>query len=129
MSDNVTYRWIEGPEASPEDWAHIENIMSARGWMSLSRVWTRVLMAEDMDKKLVGFVCLQAIPHTGPLWVAPSMRGTDVAKSLADQIINFMYESEARGWFAIASNSIVAKMCEEHGMVKIDHPVYVAGGA
>lgn len=121
----VSYRWVNGPDASEEDWDRIEGILAARGWNSLNRPTSRILIAEE-DGELVGFFVLQFFPHTEPLWVRPSRRGGEVAEALADQMLAFMTEVQARGWMLIADSPTVAKMAEERGMVKVESPVYVA---
>jgi hypothetical protein len=120
----ITYRWIDGPTAADADWQRVDDVLVVRGWMALNRELTRILVAED-EGVLAGFAILQLIPHVEPLWVAPSKRGTEVASTLADKMIEYMVEAKARGWIAVASNSQVAKMCEEHGMTRVDKPVYV----
>lgn len=124
MENEITFRWINGFEASQEDWDRIENIMLARGWMKLNPNTSRILVAEK-DGAIAGFVCLQLVPHVEPLFVAPSFRGTGLAETLSDKLIAFMHESAARGWMAVASDSTVAKLCEKQGMHKIESPVYV----
>lgn len=127
MSDDTRFRWINGTDATAEDWDRIEGILAARGWMSLNRPTSRILVAEDADGALLGFVVLQFIPHTEPLWVAPSQRGTGLAEQLADKIIEFMVEIGARGWVAVADSPVAAQLCEKVGMTKLESPVYVAG--
>jgi len=122
----VNYRWIDGPTATDEEWNRFEDILVARGWMSLNRPTSRVLVAEDEHNELLGFIVMQLVPHTEPLWVRPSQRGTEVANELADRMLSFMIEIQARGWMLVASNDIIAKMAEARGMVRETQPVYVA---
>jgi hypothetical protein len=121
-----TYRWIDGPTASEEEWNRFEDILVARGWMSLNRPTSRVLVAEDEYGDLLGFIVMQLVPHTEPLWVRPSKRGGEIANELADRMLTFMMEIQARGWMLVASNDVIAKMAEERGMVRETSPVYVA---
>lgn len=122
----VNFRWINGPECSDADWDRIEAILAARGWMSLNRLTSCILLAEAADGTLLGFSVLQMVPHVEPLWVKPSMRATGLAESLADKMIAFMVGMRARGWMAVADNPVAAKLCEAHGMTKVESPVYVA---
>jgi GNAT superfamily N-acetyltransferase len=128
MSD-VTYRWIDGPTATEEEWERIDKILEARGWMALNRATSRILVAEDPHGILSGVFTFQLIPHTEPMWVSPAYRGTDVAAQLADRMLEFLRENQARGWMIVADNPIAARMCEERGMRRVHAPVYMAGGA
>jgi len=122
----VSYRWIDGPTATEDEWNRFEDILVARGWMSLNRPTSRVLVAEDEHGDLMGFIVMQLVPHTEPLWVRPSTRGSEVANELADRMLAFMMEIQARGWMLVASNDIIAEMAEKRGMVRETLPVYVA---
>jgi hypothetical protein len=123
MDTDITFRWIEGWNATPEEWERIEKILTARGWMVLNPNTSRILVAEQ-DEMLAGFVILQMVAHTEPLFVAPKFRGTELAAELSDRLIQFMHDCKARGWMAIASNSIVAAECERKGMKRVTLPVY-----
>jgi predicted N-acetyltransferase YhbS len=120
----IVKRWIDGISATQEEWDRIDSILAARGWMSLNRELTRILVAED-DGRLIAFLVLQAIPHTEPLWVAPSARGTSIAQELADDMVAYLKEVGARGWMLVADHPIAARMAEERGMFKVESPVYV----
>lgn len=127
---DVKYRWIDGPMASQEEWDRIESILSARGWMSLNRLSSRILVAER-DDKLIGFHIFQLIPSAGPLWVIPSERGFGVAEKLADDMLDFFAETATRGWMVVAENPSAARLCADRGMHKIESPVFtteVLGG-
>lgn len=129
MDEKVSYRWMNGWEASDAEWERIESILAARGWMSLNRNSSRILVAEDWKTaELIGFLCLQMVPHTEPLYVRPSARATGVAEELANRMVEFLTEVHARGWFVVADSEHARKLCEERGMKRIENPVYVAGG-
>jgi hypothetical protein len=123
---SIAYRWIDGPTATDKEWGRFEDILVARGWMSLNRPTSRVLVAEDEHGALAGFFVMQLVPHTEPLWVRPSRRGSEVAETLANMMAEFMMSMQARGWMLVADNPIVAKMSEARGMTKVESPVYVA---
>lgn len=122
----VTYRWVDGPDATDQDWDRIDRILEARGWASLNRPTTRILIAEDDKGELAGLIVLQLFPHAEPLWVRPSMRGSGIAETLADKMMDFLREIKVRGFIVMADNPLAAKLCEEHGMVKVESPVYIA---
>jgi hypothetical protein len=122
----IAYRWLNGPDATDAEWDRIEQILIARGWMSLNRLASRILIAEDTDGALLGFFVCQYVIHTEPLWVVPSRRGGEIAEQLADQMLGYMMEIQARGWMLIANDPVAAKMAEARGMVREESPVYVA---
>lgn len=121
----MNYRWVNGWEASEAEWDRIDRILASRGWMSLSREFSRVRIVEDDEGKLVGFYVLQAIPHAEPMWVDKKYWGSGVADALADDMLEYLTEAKARGWVIIADNPVARKMCEERGMKKVESPVYV----
>lgn len=125
-TNGVSYRWVDGNDATAEDWDRVERILAARGWLSLNRPTTRILIAEDAGGELLGFICLQMVPHTEPLFLRPSARGTGIAEELADRMLEFMLSIRARGWMTVADSPVAEKLCEARGMVRIESPVYVA---
>jgi Acetyltransferase (GNAT) domain len=128
--DDVRFEWLDGPDsqgprpATREEWDHIDEILAARGWMSLNRQMTRVLVAKREDT-IVGFHVLQLIPHTEPLYVDPGERGTELAANLADGMVKYLTDVKARGWMVLAGNPHTEKLCKERGMVKVANAVYV----
>ena len=123
--DELTYRWIDGVMASDEDWDRIDSIISLRGWIALNKNTSRILVAEDKNGKLAGFICLQLLPHTEPLFVSPAYRATGLAETLADHMYDFMESVHARGWMVVAESEFAEKLCAERGMNRIASPVFV----
>jgi len=122
MSDTTT-RWIDGPTASQEDWDAIEGVLATRGWMSLNRLTSRICVKERAGE-IIGFHVLQMVPVAGPLYVQPKYRGTGLAAELADDMLSFLVEIQARGWVVFVESAHAAKLCEERGMTKVEQPVY-----
>lgn len=123
--DGITFRWIDGQTASDADWDRIESLLATRGWMSLARMVSRILLAETSDGKIAGFQVLQLVPHTEPLFVAPSARGTGLAEELTDRMYTFLTEVNVRGFMAVAESKFAEELCEKHGMKQVAYPVYV----
>lgn len=123
--DNVGYRWLDGPSASQEEWDKIDDILAARGWSSLNRPTTRILIAE-VDGELAGFHVFQLYPHAEPQWVRPRFRGTEISTTLADKMLEFMMDIKVRGFMVIADSEFAVALCEQRGMVRLESPVYVA---
>jgi hypothetical protein len=124
MSDGITKRWVDGATCSERDWDAIDQKLAARGWMSLNRQTSRVLLAEK-DGRIVGLTCLQLVPHTEPLLVDRSEYATGLAEELADEMQAFLVECHVRGYMAVCEHPAAVRLCEARGMVKVHHPVYV----
>lgn len=126
----IRFEWLDGPEsqgprrATEEEWAAIDEILARQGWMSLNRMLTRVLVAYR-GEEIVGFHVMQLLPHAEPQWVDMSERGSGLSQQLADQMVGFLEGVKARGWMVLATNKHAEKMCQDHGMKKIDATVYM----
>jgi len=119
-----TYRWLESP--TQEEWLAIDSLLEKYNWMSLAPDFSKVLVAE-VNGKIVGISCVQAMPFVGPLLVLPRWRGTGIAEKLADDTIESLRSMNARGWLVVADSPHVPKLCRKHGMRQIDSPVFVSG--
>lgn len=120
----LTKRWIEGPTCSQTEWDTIDEMLAVRGWASLSRAVTRVLVAER-DGKIVGFHVFQMVGYCGPLFIAREERGSGLAEDLVDDMQNFLHDSHARGYIAVTESPFAAKLCEKRGMERLPYPIYV----
>lgn len=123
MESEITKRWIDGPTATQAEWDAIDAILAARGWMSLSRECSRIRVAER-NGKIIAFFVAQMVPYCGPVYVAPSERGTGLAGELGDEMFDFLNKTGARGWLIVAENPHVPAMCEARNMRKLHFPVY-----
>jgi GNAT superfamily N-acetyltransferase len=122
--NDVTTRWLDGPCCTQAEWDRIDELLASRGWMSLNRATSRILLKES-DGKIIGFHIFQLIPYCGPLFVAREFRGTGLAEELVDKMQGFLTEQQARGYIAIVESPHAAKLCEAHGMEHLPYPVYV----
>jgi hypothetical protein len=129
-TEDICFEWIDGPDnergtrpATKAEWDEIDEICAQRGWMSLNRTLTRILVAKRGDQ-IVGFHVMQLVPHAEPLYVDPKERGTELAALLADQMMEFLVGVQARGWFVVADSPFAKRLCEDRGMTKIKSPVY-----
>jgi hypothetical protein len=93
----------------------------------MHRDTSRIYLAEQ-DGQIVGISCLQLMPFVGPLWLDKRLRGNGMADKLADDTIQSLLDMKARGWFIVASSPHVPKMCERHGMQRVESPVYITTG-
>jgi hypothetical protein len=130
-AQDVRFEWIDGPDArdaprpaTKAEWDAIDDVCIQRGWMSLSRTYSRVLVAYRGDR-MIGFHVLQLLPHAEPQYVNADERGSGIAQQLADQMVAFLQGVKARGWMVIADSPFAEKMCKERGMTRIKSPVYM----
>ena len=114
----LTYKWLYCDELNT-----LEPILKARGWMSLNHDTSAAYCAYD-DKKLVGFLVVQLIPHVEPMYVDIRHRGTGVAEQLGQGVADYLREAHCRGAMLIADSPATAKLAEKFKMTKITSPVY-----
>jgi GNAT superfamily N-acetyltransferase len=121
---DIHYRWIDGWVASDKDWNRIAMALEARGWMSLNRKVSRILLAEAGDE-MIGFLVFQAIPHCGPMFVDKAYRGEGVPEALSERMVEFLEESHCRGLLVVPSNPFSRAFCEKYGLKPVTLPVYL----
>jgi hypothetical protein len=128
--DGARFEWVDGPDAvdaprpaTKAEWDAIDDVCIARGWMSISRRFSRVLVAYRGDT-MIGFHVFQMVPHAEPQYVNVDERGTGLAERMADQMAAFLEGAKARGWMVVADSPFAEKMCKARGMVRIKSPVY-----
>ena len=125
MEGEITTRWINLWEATPDELAQIDFVFGASGFTPLSTRTTRVLVAE-VGKRIVAFHILQLVPHAEPQWVSEEYRGTGLAGEMADAMVEFLRSMQSRGWFVVADSPHAEVLCRRHGMELLKSPVYVA---
>ena len=114
----IEYRWLDGDQL-----ALLEPTLLSLNAMSVNRETTRAIGAFDGDQ-LVGFFCLQLIPHLEPLFVAPGYRGEPVAINMVNKMVEFLKESNARGAMLVAETPGVERLAEHFGMARFIYPLY-----
>jgi len=120
---NVTFRWLEG-----DDIKQIEPRLAARGWASLNPQTSRVLAAYDENDQLIGFNVCQLMPYLGPAEIDREWYGSGLMEEMADHMHEELSLLRTRGVILVADNPIVAKVAADHGMTKVDSPVFFKVG-
>lgn len=118
MTMDIKFKWLDGDALQI-----IEPILESRGWASMNDKTCRALCAFD-GTKLVGFHVFQLYPHAEPMWLDRAYRGTGIAEDMADKMMEFLSQVGVRGFMVIADNPAVQRLCESHGMKKVNAPVY-----
>lgn len=127
MSGEVTYRWLDGSTCTDVDWARMDKVLESQGWVPLNRECSRVYLAEQ-DGEIVGMSVQQLMPFCGPFYVDRKHRGQGVAEKLAADTIQSLVDMSARGWFVVADSPHIPRLCELHGMHRVESPVYITLG-
>lgn len=128
----MIYRWMEVSE--------IETLVNPelirRGWAPLNTTaecpacanpmpTNRVLGAFTDDGTLYETLTFQMYPMLGPMvkHVEASDSG-EVSRQLAATMYDFLIESSARDFMAVANSPVTARICQRFGMGKVEAPVY-----
>lgn len=114
----IQYRWLTGPELSI-----LEPILDSMNAMALNRQTTRAIGAFQ-GERLIGFFCLQFIPHLEPLYVDPEFRNAEISKTMVSEMVRFLRESDARGVMIVAEYPGIEKLAQSFGMSRIEYPFY-----
>lgn len=131
---DITYRWLIADDDIYLD--AVETTVRAMGWTPLPdrslldrtyRVFGAFVYTDTHQNLLVGFLIVQLIPHTEPLYVTPRYRGSDIARELSSHVFSYMLQSSTRGFMVVADNPIAVQLCEQLGLRKVDSPVYIGG--
>ena len=118
--ENVTLRWLE-----PEEIYQLEATLLKFGWAALNKNTCRVLAAFDDNGKLIGWEAFQLYPYIGPAFVEPEWLSTGLYEELADEMHKFLSSVKCRGAIVVAESRFAEKVCEKHGMKKLEVPVYI----
>ena len=119
----MTYEWLDG-----DDVKQLDGIFSENGWPLLNPLLARALVARDDAGEIVGCFVLQLVSHAEPLFVKPELRGQGIAEELADRMQAFLAEMKAHSVFVIPGSQFAEQLCFNHGLKKLDKPVYVYWG-
>ena len=90
----------------------------------------RVLGAWNDKGELVSFFCIQLFPILGPLLrLDNTVRDNgETSRELTQRMHQFLEGAGVRGYLVVADNPITSRLCERHGMKKMESPVYEATG-
>ena len=104
----------------------VNPVLELRGWALLNIPTSKVLGAFQ-DDRLVEFIVLQLFPMLGPMVrVDNTLRDNgETSRALANGMETFLEENDARGWMAICDSPVTERICQRHGMQKVESPVYV----
>lgn len=120
----MTYRWLTDEEILQE----VNPLLVQQGWPELNvnpgQPTCLVTGAFD-DSQLIGVFAVQLFPVVGPMLVVESHRNNKVGTELAAEMQEFLTDVQARGYLVICDNPISEKLALDHGMTKVESPVYI----
>lgn len=121
MMDGIEFRWLESERLD-----QLDPIYQALGWVPLNRNLSRALVAFEAGLP-VGIAALACLPHID-LWVDVEHRGSGLAEDLTKQLVEFLYAVNLPEAYVIARTPHVERLAEEHGMERLEFPVYYKRG-
>jgi GNAT superfamily N-acetyltransferase len=113
VMENVEIRELHGEEALEA----IRPFLVSRKWRVPPVGMLAAKVAFEGDK-VVGFAVYQLVPHTEPILVLPSHRGTGLAAELSRQIVEFA-RKVGGGLMCISTSSIVDDLAIDNGLSPI----------
>jgi hypothetical protein len=120
---DIEFRWLMG-----EQLAELSPIIQQRNeWVPLNPKMAGANAAYVHDT-LVGFCAFNAIPHVEPLWIKETHRGSGLAETLTDNVVQLLYAVHAPAAYVIANSPHSERLALKHGMTRVEYPVYFKRG-
>lgn len=118
----MEYKWLTEDQIE----AAVNPALKIRGMAQLNTSVARVLGAFEGDT-LISFVAVQLFPILGPLLKTDNQFSDDgtVSRELVSKMHTYLDESNVRGVLVVADSPLTSRLCERHGMSKLESPVYI----
>ena len=115
----MTYRFLE-----EEEWEKLQGVVFGNDkWIPHPKT-SSVFVAEDADKKIVGFLVAQLMIHVEPMWVEDAKRGGPIAFTLWQGMIDFLKSSGVKAFQTMASDEKIGNYLERLGLKKLPYIPY-----
>ena len=108
-------------DLGPNDTDKLTPALKKAGFFLPLPQWTAVTVAEYQGE-IVGFVCLQLIPHMEPLWVSDEFRGAGVPEMLANAVQGKMNDKPC---MCVAASPFAERLCRQYGMREIPGKIFI----
>jgi hypothetical protein len=118
VAGGLTFGWL-----GFEDWPLLAPIFEAQGAPMPSPETAGILAAVEGDK-VVGFLVMQLVYHTEPLWVDESKRDGRLAGELVARMDAHFAESRTP-YYSFSDNAWVDREAKRLGMKQLDYKVHV----
>src|SRR6266404_2428643 len=112
----VEYNFIK-----PEDYHLLEPIFAAFNASVPSPTISRIATA-SFNNEIIGFYCLQLLPHAEPMWIKPEWKGSKIWIRLAAMVDTARQNKKT---FIVAENEESKRMCMAMGLKRVEFPVFV----
>ena len=125
----IEFRWLDNDEVE----TLVNPSLEARGMVQLNinpeQPTCRVAGA-FADGVLLRAFCLQLHPILGPLVETDSefRDNGDATRGLVAFMEEFLKTVDARGWLTICDSPLSERLAKQHGMKRLESPVYVGVG-
>lgn len=106
----------------PEEWHRVEPlVVDRREWLPSPEV-ARILVSEDAQGEIEGFIVIQLVAHIEPIWVHPQQRGTGLWKEL----VASAQEQFPPGvnYYAFTPSPALERMAEQSGLTKLPWSIF-----
>src|SRR5512135_1973620 len=102
----------------PEEWNLLKGLAENDDWIPHPGS-SAVIVAQDNDDKIVGFLVAQLAVHVEPLWVAPSGRGGMTMVRLWHEMQGHLREQGIKIFFSHASTEEIGAYLERLGLERL----------
>jgi len=118
----MTYRWL-----TREEIMALDDDLARAGQSPLNPDVARVYGALD-GTRLVQSLTIQLYPVLGPMVKHDNFHrdNGEISRTLANLMDQYLEESKARGYLAVCDSPVTERICERHGMRKVESPVYIS---
>jgi hypothetical protein len=114
----LTLRWLE-----EEEYPGVNSALALQGWARINERAARVLGAFE-GERLVTVLVLQLYPIVGPLLRLDGRDNGEVSRALADEMVEFLDATGARGFLVVCDNPFVERICRRYGMTRVEQPIF-----
>lgn len=107
-----------------DEWEKIRGVFEQEGGKLPNPHFSTAIVAED-EGEIVGFWCLELVPHAGPLYVSPIYRGKGLHKELmAEMEKKLMNHQRGTGFYVFSDTERTDHICEQAGMKEMGWKVW-----
>jgi hypothetical protein len=115
----IKYRFL-----NPDEFERLRPIFDENEGDLPNPMLTAIYAAFNDADEIVGFHCLQLVPHAEPMWIHPDYRAKVNWREFQNGIESLFEKAEGGSYYIFPSNERVAKMCKRGGMVEVEMKAY-----
>lgn len=115
----LTYRLLK-----EDEWEKLKGLAENDEWIPHPST-SAVIIAEDNDDKIVGFLVAQLAVHVEPVWVTPADRGTSTMFMMWRNMQEHLKDQGVKNYFCHASSAQIGSYLERLGLKRLDYLSYL----